>query len=360
MINNTISEINNMISKIILEEKVQQAKNWIDKSENIVIISHVNPDGDAIGSSLAMYHFLFSISKNVTVIVPDSIPPFLTWMSGSKEVLIYNKMKEEADEKLAKADLIMALDLNTINRVGRMADAVDLSPAKKILVDHHPNPGGFCQLVISHPEICSTAEMVFRLICRMGHFSEINLPCAECIYVGMMTDTGAFTYNSNNTEVYVIIAELIKKGINKDAIYNNVYNTYSADRFRLMGLALNKKMKIYPEYKAALITLTNEEQTEYNFRKGDCEGFVNIPLSIDGIIFSAFFRQDDEKIRISFRSQGTFPVNKFSAENFNGGGHLNAAGGESLLSMEETIQKFESILPKYKEFLEEYKKDENK
>lgn len=341
-----------MISKILPEDKIQQAKGWIEKAENIIVISHSSPDGDAIGSSLAMYHFLYSINKAVTVVLPDSFPDFLSWMPGSKQTIIYAANKHEADALFSKADLIFALDFNTLTRVGDMAEAVDKSPAKKILLDHHPFPGGFCQLSISHPEISSTCEMVFRLICRMGHFTEINTACAECIYTGMMTDTGSFTYNSNNTEIYIIISELIKKGVNKDKIYNQVYNTYSADRFRLMGYALSEKMRIYPEYKAALISLTKEEQEKFNFQKGDAEGFVNIPLSIQGIIFSAFFREDENKIKISLRSQGSFPVNTISSEYFNGGGHLNAAGGESRKTMDETIQLFESILPQYKDLLE--------
>lgn len=337
-----------MISKILPEEKVQQAKSLIDKSQRIVIVTHANPDGDAMGSSLAMYHFLYSINKTVTVIVPDRFADFLAWMPGSKQVVVYNENKAEADELLNKADLLFALDFNTLSRVDKMLDAVDESPAKKVLVDHHPLPGGFCQLTISHPEISSTSEIIFRLICRMGHFTEINEPCAECIYTGMMTDTGAFTYNSNNTEVYIIISELIKKGINKDKIYNKVYNTYSADRIRLMGFCLSEKMRIYPEYKAALISLTQEELNQFNYKKGDTENFVNIPLSIEGIVLSAFMREDEEKkIRISLRSRGNFPVNTISANHFNGGGHVNAAGGESKLSMDETIRLFESILPQY-------------
>ncbi len=340
-----------MISKIIPEEKVQQAKNWIDDADNIVIISHSSPDGDAVGSSLGLYHFLYSIDKNVSVILPDAFPAFLKWIPGSGDIVIYADNKVKATELLASADLILAVDFNTLSRIGDMADAVDEANAHKILLDHHPLPGHFCQLIISHPEISSTCEMVFRLICRMGYFAEINLPCAEAVYTGMMTDTGAFTFNSNNTEIYIIISELIKKGIDKDAIYDKVYNNYSADRFRMMGFTLSEKMRIYPEYRTAMINLTKEEQNRYNCKKGDTEGFVNIPLSIEGVIFSVFFREEKDKIRVSLRSKGEFPVNKVSQEHFKGGGHLNAAGGESTISMEETIKLFESILPQYKDLL---------
>jgi phosphoesterase RecJ-like protein len=194
--------------------------------------------------------------------------------------------------------------------------------------------------------------MIFRLICRLGDFSEINLACAECIYTGMMTDTGGFTYNSNDQEIYVIIAELIKLGVDKDEIYRKVFNTYSADRLRLMGFCLFNKMKVFPEYRAALITLTENELYQFNYKNGDAEGFVNIPLSIEGVDFSVFMREDTDKIKISLRSQGTFPANKVAADLFNGGGHLNAAGGESYLTLAETIKKFEEALPDYKPFLE--------
>lgn len=232
-----------------------------------------------------------------------------------------------------------------------LADCVLDAKAPKVLVDHHLNPGSFTKVVISYPEISSTSELIFRLICRMGDFSKINLGCAECIYTGMMTDTGGFTYNSNKQEIYTIVSELIKIGVDKDEIYRKVFNTFSEHRLRLMGYCLYKKMKIYPEYKAALITLTAAEMQEFNFQNGDSEGFVNIPLSIQGIDFSAFMREDNDKIKISLRSQGTFPTNKFSADIFNGGGHLNASGGESYTSLKEAVKKFEEALPLYKDFL---------
>jgi phosphoesterase RecJ-like protein len=234
-----------------------------------------------------------------------------------------------------------------------MADAVMASPAPKILVDHHLHPATFPIVSISYPEISSTSELIFRLICRIGDFSKINLACAECIYTGMMTDTGGFTYNSNHQEIYIIIAELIKLGVDKDAIYRKVFNTYSVDRLKLMGFCLHSKMKIYPEYRTALITLTSQELKKFNFVNGDAEGFVNIPLSIEGVDFSVFLREDTDKIKISLRSQGTFPANKVASDLFNGGGHLNASGGESYLTLKDTVSKFEDALPNYKDFLEE-------
>jgi len=341
-----------MISKIIAEDLIVKVKKAIGSVDKIVIVAHVGPDGDAMGSTLALWHYLMTIEKEPIVIVPTAFAGFLSWLPGAECVLVYEDHKEKCDEFFASTELIFALDFNQASRLAKMADAVINSPAPKILVDHHLHPGDFAKIAISYPEISSTSELVFRLICRLGDFSKINLACAECIYTGMMTDTGGFTYNSNGQEIYIIIAELIKLGIDKDAIYRKVFNTYSADRLRLMGFSLFNKMKVYPEYRAALITLTSKELYQFNYQNGDAEGFVNIPLSIEGVDFSVFMREDTDKIKISLRSQGTFPANKVAADLFNGGGHLNASGGESYMSLAETITKFEEALPNYKDFLE--------
>jgi bifunctional oligoribonuclease and PAP phosphatase NrnA len=341
-----------MISKIIDEEIISKVKKEINIAEKIVIVTHVGPDGDAMGSTLALWHYLMTVEKDPVVIVPTEFADFLNWMPGSASVLVYENSKDKADEFIAAAELIFALDFNTPTRMAKMTDAVINATAPKILVDHHLHPAEFAKVAVSYPEISSTSELIFRLICRMGDFSKINLACAECIYTGMMTDTGGFTYNSNGQEIYIIIAELIKIGIDKDDIYSKVFNTYSQDRLRLMGFCLFHKMKIFPEYKTALITITSKELYQFNFQNGDAEGFVNIPLSISGIEFSVFMREDTDKIKISLRSQGTFPANKVAADLFNGGGHLNAAGGESYTTLTETIKKFENALPDYKDFLE--------
>ena len=340
-----------MISKIIGEDLVHRTKIEIENADNIVIITHVGPDGDAMGASLGLWHFLMTIEKTPQVIVPTPFPNFLAWMPGANKTLVYKFDKEKADEHIQKADLIFLLDFNAASRMDKMADAVLASKARKVMIDHHLQPENIANIIISYPEISSTSELIFRLICRMGHFSDINLGCAECVYTGMMTDTGGFTYNSNHEEIYSIIYELIKLGVDKDDIYRRVYNTFSADRMRLMGYCLYKKMKIYPEYQAALITLTQRELHEFNYDNGDAEGFVNIPLSIQGINFTVFMREDPDKIKVSLRSQGSFPTNKFAAEIFGGGGHLNASGGESFTSLDEAVRKFEVALPLYTEFL---------
>ena len=341
-----------MLSKVIAQANIDHFAKWLDHAERMVIVTHVGPDGDAIGSSLGLWHFLNSQEKTANIIVPNAFPDFLKWMPGSKDILQYDRYKEFADQLIAEADVICCLDFNALSRIDAMADAVRNSPARKILIDHHLHPEDFCRIVISHPEISSTSELIFRLICRMGYFSDITKQGAECIYTGMMTDTGGFTYNSNNREIYFIISELLSKGIDKDAIYRKVFNTYSESRLRLMGHVLTQ-MKVYPEYRTALISLTEKEQKQFSYIRGDSEGFVNIPLSIKNVVFSCFLREDTEKpmIKISLRSVGTFPCNQLAAEFFGGGGHLNASGGEFYGTMEEARQVFEQALEKYKPLL---------
>lgn len=341
-----------MLSKVIAQANIDHFAKWLDHAERMVIVTHVGPDGDAIGSSLGLWHFLNSQEKTANIIVPNAFPDFLKWMPGSKDILLYDRYKEFADKLIAEADVICCLDFNATSRIDAMKEAVLASPARKILIDHHLHPEDFCKITISHPQISSTSELVFRLICRMGYFSDITRECAECIYTGMMTDTGGFTYNSNNREIYFIISELLTKGIDKDEIYRKVFNTYSESRLRLMGHVLTQ-MKVYHEHRAALITLTKKEQSQFSYIRGDSEGFVNIPLSIKNVVFSCFLREDTERpmIKVSLRSVGTFPCNQLAAEFFGGGGHLNASGGEFYGTMEEAKKVFEQALEKYKPLL---------
>ena len=342
-----------MLSKVISQANVDHVEKWFERADKIVIVSHVSPDGDAIGSSLGLWHFLNSQDKNVHVIVPNAFPDFLKWMPGAKEVIQYNRYKEFADKLIMEADVICCLDFNVLSRIDEMEEIVRVSPGRKMIVDHHLYPGDFARIVISHPQISSTSELVFRLICQLGNFSDITKEAAECIYTGMMTDTGGFTYNSNDREIYLIIGELLSKGIDKDEIYRNVFNTHSEGRLRLMGYVLYEKMQVFPLFNSALITLSREEQQKFQYKKGDTEGFVNMPLSMKDICFSVFLREDTEKdmIKVSLRSVGTFPCNQVAAEFFNGGGHLNASGGEFYGPMEEAVALFKQALVKYEDLL---------
>lgn len=341
-----------MLTKVIDQANIDHFAKWLDKAENMVIVTHVSPDGDAIGSSLGLAHFLEGQDKNVRVIVPNAFPDFLRWMDGAQQILRYDKHPDEADKLIAGADVICCVDFNCLKRIDNMGKAVGESPARKILIDHHLDPEDFCRITISHPQIASASELVFRLICRLGYFEDITTECAECIYTGMMTDTGGFTYNSNNPEIYYIISQLLSKGIDKDQIYRNVFNTYSEARLRLMGHVLTH-MHVYPDFRAALITLTKKEQSRFNYMRGDAEGFVNMPLSMKGIVFSVFLREDTEKdmIKVSLRSTGSFPCNQVASEFFGGGGHLNASGGEVYGTMDEALERFKAALIKFQPLL---------
>ena len=331
-----------MLTKIIDGDATQKLRTYIDKGDSFVIVTHEMPDGDAIGSSLGLYHYLMTLGKqSVKVIVPNPFPVFLRWMPAAKEILVFEQHKEFATQLIQEADVIFCLDFNAFRRTGIIADTLRQAEARKILIDHHLDPEDGFKLTFSHPTMSSTCELVFRLICRLGAADAINKEMAECIYTGMMTDTGSFSYNSNHAEIYTIIGELIKIGIDKDAIYRKVNQVYSESRLRLMGYVLYEKMKVFPEKQAAYFTLSQKELNRFHYRPGDTEGFVNLPLSINGISFSAFLREETNLIKISLRSVGDFPCNQFAATYFNGGGHKNASGGEFRGSLEEAVATLE-------------------
>lgn len=340
-----------MLSKIIKESNINKVNDYLGKYSKIVIVTHVSPDGDALGSSLGLYHYLTEKENDVTVVVPNTFPTFLNWMPGADKIVNFEEETEKAKQLLNEAELIFCLDFNTAKRTSKVEETLLEVEAIKVMVDHHPYPDDFCDVTISHPEISSTSELIFRLICRMGDFDSILRDSAECIYTGMMTDTGGFTYNSNSPEIYTIIGKLINLGINKDQIYRNVFNNYTVDRFKLQGYLLSEKLKVYDEYNTVMIHLTHEEQQRFHMQKGDTEGFANMPLSIAGIKFSIFFREDVDMIKISLRSQGNFPCNQLAEQCFGGGGHLNASGAEFRGRLEDAIAIFEKTLPEYISYL---------
>jgi len=334
-----------MLTKIFDEKDVQRLENYINKGERFTIITHMSPDGDAIGSSLGLYHFLSLLGKDsVEVVVPNDFPAFLKWMPGASDIVVFERHKEFAERLIREADVIFCVDFNELKRIGKLAPYLEAADGRKVLIDHHPNIADFCRLLFSCPEMSSTAEMVFRLLCALSSFSDINKEAAECIYTGMMTDTGAFTFNSNNPDIYTITTELVKKGIDKDLIYSNVYQVFSNYRMRLLGYTLYRKMKTYPKQKAALITLTLEELNRFHYASGDTEGFVNFLLNIENIEFAVFIREDTDFIKMSFRSVGDFSSNRFAATYFQGGGHKNAAGGEFYGTLSDAVAAFERAL----------------
>ena len=338
-----------MIKNIFNTEDIEKLKATIADNNFFVLTCHAGPDGDALGSTLGFAGYLKALGKEALVVVPDAFPDFLAWMPGSQEVLRYDKYRDKAELMLAAADVIVAMDYSALSRVDDMGVAIGKSKAKKVMIDHHLQPDSFCDLTFSYPHLSSTCEVVFRLIYAMGGYEVLDKGMCECLYAGMMTDTGCFSYGPCTQEVYLIISLMMQKEINKDRIYNKVFNNYSEGRLRLMGYVLYEKMKVYPDHHAALITLTRDEMSRFNFVKGDTEGLVNIPLQMKGIHFSVFLREDTEKelIRVSLRSQGTFPCNKFAGKYFNGGGHLNASGGQYDGSLDEAVSLFEKGLEEF-------------
>lgn len=329
-----------MLSPILDERGLDCWRRLTDCTGNIIITAHSDPDGDAMGSSLGLAGYLRSAGKNVTVIMPNRFPDFLRWMDKQGKIIIYEDSADRADEAFKACGLIFCLDYNDLKRAGRLGEAVAANEMPKIMIDHHLNPGGFADLSVSHPEMSSTSELVFRLVWQLGGFAQLSCGAAAAIYCGMMTDTGAFSYNSSSPDIYYIIARLLEKGIDKDLIYRNVYHNYSRARIRLMGYVLHRKLHFCGKLRACIYTLTQDELSKFYFRKGDAEGLVNLPLMVRGMRLSIALREDTgrEKIRVSLRSADDFPCNEMAERFFNGGGHLNAAGGELQCTMEEAEQ----------------------
>lgn len=344
-----------MLNRLLDENKIKELRKLLETCDNIVITSHIAPDGDAMGSSLGLAGVLNAIGKTVKVITPDMPSRNLMFLPGAKEIVVYSKYSEFAEKLIHDADLIFALDYNDLKRIDKVGDAVASATAPKVMIDHHLMPSDFVDVKISHPEVSSTSMLVFRVLCRLELFPYIDKNVAACIFTGMMTDTGNFSYNSNDPDLYVVISELLKKGINKDAIYSKVYNSNTADRLRLNGYAIAQKMKVYENYRGALITLTRDELNSFHYQKGDTESLVNMPLSVPELVFSFFLREENDYIKVSSRSKGNFPVNKICEDHFNGGGHKNAAGGEFFGSMDDAIARFEQVIPDYLHLIEDYK-----
>ena len=312
----------------------------ISDANTVLVVCHKSPDGDAIGSSLAWAEYMRLRGKDVTVIVPDQYPDFLLWLPNTEKIVRYDKHREKCDMLFKIADLVFCLDFNTPSRVDEMSEVLVNSPAKKILIDHHLKPDVPAALIVSHPDASSTCELVFRIVYQMGAFPQLDKAFAAPVYCGMMTDTGGFTYNSSNPELYFIIGELLTKHIDKDRIYRNVFHKYSEKRIRLMGYVLYEKLVYMPEYHAAYYSLTRNELKRFNYIKGDTEGLVNMPQQIKGLKLSISLREDTEKpvVWVSLRSVDDFPCNLMAEEFFNGGGHLNASGGKIEGTIEEAIE----------------------
>lgn len=331
----------------------EELTQFLEKPRNIVIIGHKNPDGDAMGSTLGLKHYLDKKGHNCSVLVPNEYPDFLHWLPGSETTYRFDWQNNQSQKAISNSDVIFLMDFNALHRVGDdMQKTLEKYQNDFVLIDHHQQPDEF-KYMFSDTKICSTSQMVYQFI-EMNHDLDlIDAPIATCLYTGIMTDTGSFRFRSTTSKTHRIIADLIDKGAENDRIHNNVYDANTCNRLLLLGQALSN-LKVLENYKTAFITLTNEEKNRYDYQKGDSEGIVNYALSLKGIIFAAIFIEDIEQnlIKISFRSKGSFSVNQFARNHFEGGGHVNAAGGKSTISLDETISKFISLLPNYASQLE--------
>jgi len=325
----------------------EQIRSTLDEVQNVLILTHTNPDGDAIGSSLALALALRNMGKEAQVIIPDGLPDFLRWLPGIEWSTTFAYKKEKAQGLMEDAELVFCLDFNDPRRLNGVDELLEHSKAKRILIDHHQDPVDFCDISIVETWRGSVGEMIFVFLDELYGSSAMNEEVATCLYVAIMTDTGNFSYASSYPEIFQVVGELMKYGIDKNRIYAAVYDAYTEDRLRLQGYAMQEKMVVLPKFHTAYISLTDEELRRFKHRKGDTEGFVNLPFAIKGIRFTALFIEKKDRIKASFRSRGSFPVNQVAAEHFNGGGHINAAGGDSLLNMAECIAHFESLLPEY-------------
>ncbi len=313
------------------------------KSSQIAIVTHTNPDGDAMGSSLGLMQLLKKTGKKVKVIVPNDFPPFLNWLPQTKTVLNYSREKEKVKKYLANCDLLFVLDFNAFKRVEELGKILEGLAIPKVLVDHHREPEKFANYFYYDVKACSTCELVYDMMIELGYKKHLDKKIASCLYTGLMTDTGSFRFPSVTKKTHQILAELLSTGIKPSDIHAAVYDTYSRDRMKLLGYALNT-MEVLPDNKTAFMALSEATLKKFNYVKGDTEGLVNYPFSIQGIELSALFMEWEGVIKISFRSKGNIDVNSFARKHFNGGGHLNAAGGRSNDSLQETVKKFISLI----------------
>lgn len=326
---------------------------YFTEPKNIVFVSHKNPDGDAVGSTLALSKFYKKLGHEVTVVLPNGIPDFISWLPGTENVYRYDLQNNQSKRALDNADVVFLLDFNALHRVGDdMKNGLEDFEGDFIMIDHHQEPDDIAMVTYSDTSICSTCQMVYHYIDALGKLDLMDEEIATCIYTGIMTDTGSFRFASTTSTTHRIIAELIDKGAKNSDIHNQTFSNNSYSRLQLLGKALTN-LKMLEDCKTAYITLTQEELSAYNYVKGDTEGVVNYALSLKGVVLAAIFIEDTDQgiIKISFRSKGSFSVNQFARKYFDGGGHDNAAGAKSTLSLEETVARFTELIPNYKQDL---------
>ncbi|MCZ4320141.1 bifunctional oligoribonuclease/PAP phosphatase NrnA [Aequorivita viscosa] len=331
------------------KDTTQIVEKLLASPQEIVIVGHKNPDGDAVGSCLGLSFFLKSLGHNTTVVMPNDFPDFLKWLPGVEEIIIYEKDREITADLVKTANVVFTLDFNSLDRVGELQTVLENTAAKFVMIDHHQQPADYAAATYSDVKMSSTSEMVYHFIDALGKTEKLSKEIAVNLYTGIMTDTGSFRFSSTSPTTHRVAAKLIEAGAESAIVNQNVYDTNSPERMKLLGVALNN-LVILPELHTAYITLTQKDLDDHNFKKGDTEGFVNYALSVKGINFAVIFIENKQEsiVKISFRSKGHFSVNDFARNHYSGGGHINAAGGKSSQDLNKTINEFISILPRYK------------
>lgn len=317
-------------------------------AEKIVITSHKSPDGDSIGSSLGMLRFVRALGKEATICHPDACPSFIQWLKNGDEIIDFDQNQERVTAEMMSADLIFSLDYNGSGRMGKEMGAVLLAATgKRIMIDHHPSPEDIFDLTASHPEVCSTSQLVIELIIESGNEHLLNQAIGTPLYLGIVTDTGSFRFSSVTARTHELIAKLLQNGVKQAEIHENTFDHNRLDQMKLRGYAIAERLEVMPEEQLAIVSLSEVDLERFNYIKGDTEGLVNLALSIEGVSVAIMMTESDGKVKMSFRSMGSIVVNQFAADHFEGGGHMNAAGGISFLSLDETIEKVKSLAPSY-------------
>lgn len=320
----------------------------IQQSNRIVITGHKNPDGDSVGSSLALYHFVKALGKDAAICHPDPCPEFLNWIKGKTEIAEFDHEEKKVTDLLLDADLIFCLDYNGASRLGEgMGAVLEMATGKKVMIDHHMQPDDFVDIAVSHPEVCSTCQLIFELIEHSGYAHLLNVHIGEAVYLGLMTDTGSFRFPAVEPRTHEIAAKILSLGVEHWKIHESTYDHNRVEKIKLRSHILVEHLELLTEYKVAIISVSEEELNSFNYVQGDTEGLVNIALSLEGVNVAVFFSERNGRVKISFRSKGNAFVNELAKTHFNGGGHKFAAGGISDESLEATIEKFKSVIPNY-------------
>jgi phosphoesterase RecJ-like protein len=333
---------------------INALKELLQEPKEVMITTHHKPDADALGSALGLAGYLKKKGHRVTVITPSDYPEFLNWMEGNDDVIVYSEHNDALVQRIIReSQVIFCLDFNTLSRIHEMGEYIRQAKGTKVLIDHHLEPEDFADLDFANTSAAATAEIVYDLIKAMGDANLIDTGIGECLYAGIMTDTGSFRHPSTSQNVHLIIADLLQIGVKTSNIHRLIYDSSTELRLRFLGYALKDKLVVVHEYNTAYIAITADELKAYNSKTGDTEGLVNYALSIDGIVFAALIIDRGQAVKMSFRSVGDFSANEFARAHFNGGGHKNAAGGISMEPLEATVRKFESLLPLYKDQLQQ-------